>query len=185
MTMSTTTTIITNTVTTTAPAATITAINNDYDGCCHDHGDGCNCGHNHNHEMEAGEARKELLTLGAGAALLAAGLLLDVRVGQTILVRPGEKVPLDGVVLTGASQLDTAALTSESVPRDIVPDRQVMAGCINLSGALEIKVEKSFGESTASKILEMTENAAEKKLPARNSSPALPESIHPLSVWRR
>lgn len=244
-------------------------------GCCHDHGDGCNCGHDHSHEMDAGEAKKELLTLGLGAGLLIAGVLLkmlhgvhpwisaavllaafvvvaaevvmqavenirrgeifgesflmtiagigavcigeipegvlvfllyrlgeylqtkavsssrksisallDVRpdranlledgqsreveaarvqVGQTILVRPGEKIPLDGVVLDGVSQLDTAALTGESVPRDIMPGQGVMAGCINLSGALEIRVEKSFGESTASKILEMVENASEKK----------------------
>lgn len=247
----------------------------DHGGCCHDHGDGCNCGHDHSHEMDAGEAKKELLTLGLGAGLLIAGVLLkmlhgvhpwistavllaafvvvaaevvmqavenirrgeifgesflmtiagigavcigeipegvlvfllyrlgeylqtkavsssrksisallDVRpdranlledgqsreveaarvqVGQTILVRPGEKIPLDGVVLDGVSQLDTAALTGESVPRDIMPGQGVMAGCINLSGALEIRVEKSFGESTASKILEMVENASEKK----------------------
>ena len=87
----------------------------------------------------------------------------SVSVGQTILVRPGEKVPLDGVVLRGASQLDTAALTGESMPWEITSGQQVMAGCINLSGALEIRVEKSFGESTASKILEMVENASEKK----------------------
>lgn len=87
----------------------------------------------------------------------------DVRIGQTILVRPGEKVPLDGMVLQGTSQLDTAALTGESMPRDIAPGQQVMAGCINLSGALEIKVEKAFGESTASKILEMVEHASAKK----------------------
>ena len=87
----------------------------------------------------------------------------EVQIGQTILVRPGEKIPLDGVVLEGASQLDTAALTGESVPRDIGPGQQVMAGCINLSGALEIRVEKSLGESTASKILEMVEHASEKK----------------------
>ena len=240
----------------------------------HDHG-GCSCGHDHNHEQDPAEVRRELLTLGVGAALLIAGLLLrallpgipwvstavllaafaavaaeiviqavgnirhgdvfgesflmtiagigavcigeipegvmvfllyrlgeylqtkavsssrksisallDVRpdhanllengesreveaesvsVGQTILVRPGEKVPLDGVVLRGASQLDTAALTGESMPREIASGQQVMAGCINLSGALEIRVEKSFGESTASKILEMVENASEKK----------------------
>ncbi len=240
----------------------------------HDHG-GCSCGHDHNHEQDPAEVRRELLTLGVGAALLIAGLLLrallpgipwvstavllaafaavaaeiviqavgnirhgdvfgesflmtiagigavcigeipegvmvfllyrlgeylqtkavsssrksisallDVRpdhanllengesreveaesvsVGQTILVRPGEKVPLDGVVLRGASQLDTAALTGESMPREITSGQQVMAGCINLSGALEIRVEKSFGESTASKILEMVENASEKK----------------------
>ena len=240
----------------------------------HAHG-GCRCGHDPPHEQDPAEVRRELLTLGVGAALLIAGLLLrallpgipwvsaavllaafaavaaeiviqavgnirhgdvfgesflmtiagigavcigeipegvmvfllyrlgeylqtkavsssrksisallDVRpdhanllengesreveaesvsVGQTILVRPGEKVPLDGVVLRGASQLDTAALTGESMPREIASGQQVMAGCINLSGALEIRVEKSFGESTASKILEMVENASEKK----------------------
>ncbi len=247
--------------------------------CCghdhHNHGDGCNCGHDHAHEQDPGEARKELITLGAGAVLLIAGLILkfslsqapwmatvvlfsafatvaaeilvqavnnirhgdvfgesflmsiagigamcigeipegvmvfllyrlgeylqtkavsssrksisalmDVRpdranllengqsreveaeavqVGQTILVRPGEKIPLDGTVLTGISQLDTAALTGESIPRDIGPGQQVMAGCINLSGALEIRVERAFAESTASKILEMVEHASEKK----------------------
>ena len=87
----------------------------------------------------------------------------DVTVGQIILVRAGEKVPLDGVVVSGTSQLDTAALTGESMPREIGPGQQVMAGCINLSGALELRVEKSFGESTASKILEMVEHASEKK----------------------
>lgn len=87
----------------------------------------------------------------------------DVAVGQTILVRPGEKIPLDGTVLTGTSQLDTAALTGESVPRDTAPGQPVMAGCINLSGALELRVEKPFGESTASKILEMVEEASDKK----------------------
>ena len=79
----------------------------------------------------------------------------DVPVGASILVRAGEKVPLDGVVVSGASQLDTAALTGESMPRDIGPGKSVMAGCINLTGALELRVEKSFGESTASKILEI------------------------------
>lgn len=87
----------------------------------------------------------------------------DVEVGQTILVRAGEKIPLDGVVLSGNSQLDTAALTGESMPRDIAPGQLVMAGCINLSGTLELRVEKTFGESTASKILEMVEHASEKK----------------------
>ena len=87
----------------------------------------------------------------------------EVTVGQTILVRPGEKIPLDGTILSGESQIDTAALTGESVPRDAVVGQQVMAGCINLSGALKIRVDKSFGESTASKILEMVEHASEKK----------------------
>ena len=89
-----------------------------------------------------------------------------VEVGATILVRPGEKIPLDGVVRKGASQLDTSALTGESLPRDVSSGQSVMAGCINLSGALELEVEKAFGESTASKILEMVENASEKKAPS-------------------
>ena len=224
-----------------------------HEGCCghsHVHSDGCGCGHDHNHEQDPAEARRELITLAAGAVLLGVGLLLhisrhvpgwistavllaaflvvaaeimvqaansirhgdvfgesflmaiagigavcigeipegvlvfllyrlgeylqtravsssrksisalldvrpdranllengqsrevearDIQVGQTILVRPGEKVPLDGVVLEGSSQLDTAALTGESVPRDISAGQPVMAGCINLSGALEL-----------------------------------------------
>lgn len=87
----------------------------------------------------------------------------NVRLGQTILVRPGEKIPLDGTILSGISQLDTAALTGESVPRDVSEGQSVMAGCINLTGALEIRVDKVFAESTASKILEMVEHASEKK----------------------
>ena len=89
-----------------------------------------------------------------------------VPVGSRILVRPGEKVPLDGVVREGTSQLDTSALTGESLPREAAPGQTVMAGCINISGALELQVEKSFGESTASKILEMVEHASEKKAPS-------------------
>ena len=87
----------------------------------------------------------------------------EIAVGQTILVRPGEKIPLDGTILSGESQIDTAALTGESVPRDVFGGQTVMAGCINLNGALEIRVDKAFGDSTASKILEMVEHASEKK----------------------
>ena len=87
----------------------------------------------------------------------------EVQLGQTILVRPGEKIPLDGTILSGNSQLDTAALTGESIPREVANGHVVMAGCINLSGALEIRVDKVFAESTASKILEMVEHASEKK----------------------
>ena len=87
----------------------------------------------------------------------------SVAVGSTILVRPGEKIPLDGTIQEGVSQLDTSALTGESMPREVSVGNAVMAGCINLSGALELRVEKSFGESTASKILEMVEHASEKK----------------------
>lgn len=102
------------------------------------------------------------------ANLLQDGIVTEVEaeaveVGQTILVRPGEKIPLDGTVLSGCSQLDTAALTGESVPVDVGVGQPVMAGCINLSGTLELRVDKSFGESTASKILEMVEHASEKK----------------------
>lgn len=241
----------------------------DHHGSHHDHGCGCGCGHDHNHEQDPAEVRRELMILGIGVALLAAGILLsgvlrtalllaafvivawdivlgaiknirhgdvfgenflmtiagigavcigeipegvlvfllyrfgeylqtkavsssrksisallDVRpdkanlmldgqiveikaknvdVGQTILVRPGEKIPLDGTVLAGNSQIDTAALTGESLPREVVAGHSVMAGCINLSGALEVRVDKAFGESTASKILEMVEHASEKK----------------------
>lgn len=86
-----------------------------------------------------------------------------VAVGDLILVKAGERIPLDGTVVEGTSQLDTAALTGESVPRSIYPGDGAMAGCVNLSGLLQIRVEKPFGESTASKILELTEHAGANK----------------------
>ena len=87
----------------------------------------------------------------------------EVAVGETILIRPGEKVPMDGVVLEGSSSLDTVALTGESVPRSIGPEDEILSGCVNLSGALRVKTTKAFGESTAAKILDLVENAAESK----------------------
>lgn len=87
----------------------------------------------------------------------------EIKLGQTILVRPGEKIPLDGTIQSGTSQIDTAALTGESMPRDVAEGQNVMAGCINLTGVLEIRVDKVFADSTASKILEMVEHASEKK----------------------
>lgn len=87
----------------------------------------------------------------------------EVLPGETILIQPGEKVPLDGVVLEGESSLDTVALTGESVPRSIGPGEDVLSGCVNLSGVLKVKTTKAFGESTASKILDLVENAAESK----------------------
>lgn len=87
----------------------------------------------------------------------------EVPVGAFIAVRPGEKIPLDGVVTEGTSSLDTTALTGESVPRDISPGESVLSGCVNLSGTLTIEVTKSFGESTVSKILELVQNASTKK----------------------
>lgn len=87
----------------------------------------------------------------------------DVELGETMVVRPGEKVPLDGIVLDGTSMLDTKALTGESVPREVVVGDEILSGCINTSGLLEVQVTKSFGESTVSKILDLVENASSKK----------------------
>ncbi len=87
----------------------------------------------------------------------------EVKVGETIVVRPGEKVPMDGIVLEGTSSLDTVALTGESVPRSISRDDEVISGCVNLTGVIRAKVTKAFGESTASKILDLVENASGNK----------------------
>ena len=87
----------------------------------------------------------------------------EVAVGETILVKPGEKVPMDGIVLEGESSLDTVALTGESVPRTVRQDDEILSGCVNLSGVLRVRTTKAFGESTASRILELVENAAENK----------------------
>ena len=87
----------------------------------------------------------------------------SVQVGETVVVRPGEKVPMDGVVLEGTSSLDTVALTGESVPRSIAEGDGILSGCVNLSGVLRIRTTKAFGESTASRILELVEHAAENK----------------------
>ncbi|MBQ6197759.1 MAG: cadmium-translocating P-type ATPase [Bacteroidales bacterium] len=87
----------------------------------------------------------------------------EVVPGETIVIRPGEKVPMDGVVLEGSSSLDTVALTGESVPRSIREGDEILSGCVNLSGVLRVKTTKAFGESTAAKILDLVENAAEKK----------------------
>lgn len=87
----------------------------------------------------------------------------EVTPGEIILVQPGEKVPMDGVVLEGSSSLDTVALTGESVPRSIGPEDEILSGCVNLTGVLRVKTTKAFGESTAAKILDLVENAAESK----------------------
>ena len=92
----------------------------------------------------------------------------DVKVGETIVIRPGEKVPLDGIVLEGASSLDTVALTGESVPRSIGPSDDILSGCVNLSGMIRARVTKAFGESTASKILDLVENASSNKSRSEN-----------------
>jgi Cd2+/Zn2+-exporting ATPase len=92
----------------------------------------------------------------------------QVGVGEHIVVKPGEKIPLDGVVIEGRSSLDTSALTGESLPRDIEPGGAVMSGSINKSGLLAIEVTKEFGESTVSKILDLVQNAGSKKAPMEN-----------------
>lgn len=92
----------------------------------------------------------------------------SVGVGDIIVVKPGEKVPLDGKVLEGKSMVDTSALTGESVPREVVPGAEVLSGFINKSGLLSVEVMKEFGQSTVSKILDLVENAAGKKAPTEN-----------------
>ena len=87
----------------------------------------------------------------------------NVAVGETIVIRPGEKVPLDGVVVEGNTALNTVALTGESLPRDIAEGDEVISGCVNISGLIKVRTTKSFGESTVSKIIDLVENATESK----------------------
>ncbi len=92
----------------------------------------------------------------------------EVAVGTVIVVQPGEKVPIDGVVVEGASSLNTSALTGESLPRDVEEGDEIISGCINMTGLLRIKTTKEFGESTVSKILDMVENASSRKSRSEN-----------------
>ncbi len=92
----------------------------------------------------------------------------DVAVGSVIVVKPGERVPIDGVILEGATQLDTAALTGESMPRGAAAGDDVISGCINMTGLIKVRTTKHFGESTVSRILELVENASEKKAKTEN-----------------
>lgn len=117
---------------------------------------------------------------GGEVAAVAPG---TVAVGETIVVRPGEKVPLDGRVLAGQSSLDTVALTGESVPRDIAPGDEVVSGCVNLSGVLRIEVTKAFGESTASKIIELVEHAGQRKSKSENFIRRFARVYTPLVVF--
>ena len=87
----------------------------------------------------------------------------EIEVGTTIIVQPGEKIPIDGLIIKGSSVLDTSALTGESVPREAAEGDEVISGCINMSGVLEVKTTKPFGESTVSKILELVEESTAKK----------------------
>ena len=92
----------------------------------------------------------------------------EVAIGDIIVVKAGEKIPLDGIVESGSSSLDTSALTGESLPREVGPGDEIISGCVNLSGLLRMKVTKEFGESTVSKILDLVENASSKKAKAEN-----------------
>ena len=92
----------------------------------------------------------------------------EVKVGDIIVIKPGERVPIDGTVVDGTSQLDTAALTGESVPRHVEAGNQIISGCINMTGLLHVRTTKPFGESTVSRILELVENASDKKARTEN-----------------
>lgn len=87
----------------------------------------------------------------------------EVQIGSVIVVKPGERIPLDGTIIKGSSALDTSALTGESMPREVEPGMEVISGCINQTGILTIQTTKEFGESTVAKILDLVENASDKK----------------------
>ncbi len=92
----------------------------------------------------------------------------EVSVGEIIVVKPGEKIPLDGVIIDGNCSIDSSALTGESLPRDLVPGDEILSGCVNLSGVIQIKVGKEFGDSSVAKILDLVENAGNKKAKTEN-----------------
>ena len=92
----------------------------------------------------------------------------EVEIGDIIVVKPGEKIPLDGLIVEGRTSLDTKALTGEALPREVIEGEEVLSGCINLNGVIKVKVTKEFGESTVSKILDLVENASSKKSKSEN-----------------
>ena len=92
----------------------------------------------------------------------------EVEVDEIILIKPGERVPLDGIVTEGESRLDTAALTGESVPQNVAVGDEIYSGSVNQNGLLKVRVTKPFGESTVSRILELVENASDKKSRSEN-----------------
>lgn len=92
----------------------------------------------------------------------------DVKIGEVIIVKPGEKVPLDGIVIEGNTSLDTKALTGESIPKEILEGSEILSGCININGVIKVKVTKEYSESTVNKILDLVENASSKKSKSEN-----------------
>ncbi|MGL5353962.1 MAG: heavy metal translocating P-type ATPase [Clostridium sp.] len=107
----------------------------------------------------------------------------EVNIEDVIIIKPGERVPLDGVVIEGKSFVDTSALTGESVPREITVDGEILAGCINTNGVLKVKVTKSFGESTVARILELVENASNKKAPTEKFITKFAKIYTPIVVF--
>ena len=107
----------------------------------------------------------------------------DVEIGTVIVVKPGEKVPIDGLVVEGHSSLDTAALTGESLPRDVIEGSEVVSGCINLNGLIKVRTTKEFGESTASKILELIEDAGSRKSKSENFITKFARVYTPIVVY--
>ena len=93
---------------------------------------------------------------------------IEVKIGETIIIKPGEKIPLDGIIIEGKTELDTKALTGESMPREVGKGNEILSGCINLNGVIKVEVTKEFGESTVSKILDLVENASSKKSKSEN-----------------
>ena len=109
----------------------------------------------------------------------------EVEIGTVIIVQPGEKVPIDGVVVEGHSSLNTSALTGESVPREVAVGEEIISGCINISGLLKIRTTKEFGESTVSKILDLVENASSKKSRSENFISKICQILYTGSLLRR
>ncbi len=114
------------------------------------------------------DIRPDYANIEAGDGTLTQADPEEVAVGTIILVRPGEKVPIDGVIVEGNSTLNTSALTGESLPREVVVGQEIISGCVNLSGVLRIRTTKEFGESTVSRILDLVENSSMKKAKAEN-----------------
>ena len=103
--------------------------------------------------------------------------------GEVIVVAPGERVPLDGTIVEGSTSLNTVALTGESEPRDASVTDKVISGCVNLSGVIRVRVDKSFGDSTASKILELVENASDRKSRSENFITRFAKVYTPIVVF--
>lgn len=107
----------------------------------------------------------------------------EIKIGDTIIIKPGEKVPLDGIIKQGMSSLDTKALTGETIPREVKENDTILSGCINLNGMLTVEVQKEFGESTVSKILDLVENASSKKASTENFITKFAKYYTPIVVF--